>query len=280
FVVQFNGFSQQDSQEVLSFLLDGLHEDLNRVLKKPYLVLPDGECGRPDAVIAAQSWEMFKMRDKSVLVDSLYGQFKSTLECPQCGKLSRKFDEFNVMPVELLDGQRLHVQMDFAPLLAPSKANAAGNNGTPSAATILGGLGAEGRRQRRIGVLLPKGGRVSDLKEELSAMFKIGYDEMVIVVVPICGQTIYRLLPDSAEVLPFTQGYDITAHQCVPGQRHALVVNRVFHGGSHVTFSEDMVGKFSPSDWTKELESLTRLKYEDREAPFLVSFPEGISCLR
>ena len=47
----------------------------------------DGECGRPDAVIAAQSWEMFKMRDKSVLVDSLYGQFKSTLECPQCGKV-------------------------------------------------------------------------------------------------------------------------------------------------------------------------------------------------
>lgn len=37
---QFNGFSQQDCQEVLSFLLDGLHEDLNRVFKKPYLALP------------------------------------------------------------------------------------------------------------------------------------------------------------------------------------------------------------------------------------------------
>ncbi|CAN0359397.1 unnamed protein product, partial [Ectocarpus sp. 8 AP-2014] len=40
FAPQFNGYSQQDSQEVLSFLLDGLHEDLNRVLKKPYLTLP------------------------------------------------------------------------------------------------------------------------------------------------------------------------------------------------------------------------------------------------
>lgn len=47
----------------------------------------DGECGRPDDVIAAESWEMFKMRDKSVLVDNLYGQFKSTLECQQCGKV-------------------------------------------------------------------------------------------------------------------------------------------------------------------------------------------------
>ncbi len=40
FAPQFNGYSQQDSQEVLSFLLDGLHEDLNRVQKKPYLTLP------------------------------------------------------------------------------------------------------------------------------------------------------------------------------------------------------------------------------------------------
>lgn len=44
FAPQFNGYSQQDSQEVLSFLLDGLHEDLNRVLKKPYLTLPVSFC--------------------------------------------------------------------------------------------------------------------------------------------------------------------------------------------------------------------------------------------
>ena len=28
---QFQGYSQHDSQELLNFLLDGLHEDLNRV---------------------------------------------------------------------------------------------------------------------------------------------------------------------------------------------------------------------------------------------------------
>ena len=30
---QFNGFQQQDAQELLNFLLDGLHEDLNRSIK-------------------------------------------------------------------------------------------------------------------------------------------------------------------------------------------------------------------------------------------------------
>jgi len=32
----FSGFEQHDSQEFLLFILDTLHEDLNRVLEKPY----------------------------------------------------------------------------------------------------------------------------------------------------------------------------------------------------------------------------------------------------
>ena len=33
----------------MAFLLDGLHEDLNRILKKPYIELKDGD-DRPDEV--------------------------------------------------------------------------------------------------------------------------------------------------------------------------------------------------------------------------------------
>lgn len=33
---RFNGFQQHDSQELLSFLLDGLHEDLNRWVENIY----------------------------------------------------------------------------------------------------------------------------------------------------------------------------------------------------------------------------------------------------
>ncbi|XP_067906463.1 ubiquitin carboxyl-terminal hydrolase 15-like isoform X9 [Heterodontus francisci] len=47
FAPQFSGYQQQDSQELLAFLLDGLHEDLNRIRKKPYIQLKDAE-GRPD----------------------------------------------------------------------------------------------------------------------------------------------------------------------------------------------------------------------------------------
>lgn len=33
---QFAGYAQHDAQEFLAFLLDGLHEDLNRIKQKPY----------------------------------------------------------------------------------------------------------------------------------------------------------------------------------------------------------------------------------------------------
>ena len=41
FAPQFSGYNQQDSQELMAFLLDGLHEDLNRVKQKPYIEIPD-----------------------------------------------------------------------------------------------------------------------------------------------------------------------------------------------------------------------------------------------
>ena len=36
FAPQFSGYAQHDSQELLAFLLDGLHEDLNRIQTRPY----------------------------------------------------------------------------------------------------------------------------------------------------------------------------------------------------------------------------------------------------
>lgn len=49
FAPQFSGYQQQDSQELLAFLLDGLHEDLNRIHKKPYIEQKDAD-DRPDQV--------------------------------------------------------------------------------------------------------------------------------------------------------------------------------------------------------------------------------------
>lgn len=56
FAPQFTGYQQHDSQELLAFLLDGLHEDLNRVRVKPPTEVPQGN-GQDDDEIAALTWE-------------------------------------------------------------------------------------------------------------------------------------------------------------------------------------------------------------------------------
>ena len=65
---QFSGYQQHDSQELLAFLLDGLHEDLNRVRQKPYIEEADAG-GRPDKAVAQEVWENYQKRNDSVIVD-------------------------------------------------------------------------------------------------------------------------------------------------------------------------------------------------------------------
>ncbi|GBG27778.1 Ubiquitin carboxyl-terminal hydrolase, putative [Hondaea fermentalgiana] len=93
FAPQFSGTRQHDCQEFMSYLLDGLHEDLNRVSKKPYNEIPDAN-GRPDEVVAAEQWKLHLLRNRSIIVDIMQGQLKSTLTCQTCGFVSVKFDPF------------------------------------------------------------------------------------------------------------------------------------------------------------------------------------------
>ncbi|KAF5179141.1 Ubiquitin carboxyl-terminal hydrolase [Thalictrum thalictroides] len=100
FAPQFSGYNQHDSHELLAFLLDGLHEDLNRVKFKPYIEIKDAN-GRPDEEVADECWEIHKARNNSVIVDVCQGQYKSTLVCPVCSKVSVTFDPFMYLSLPL-----------------------------------------------------------------------------------------------------------------------------------------------------------------------------------
>uniref|UniRef100_A0A8B9T127 Ubiquitin carboxyl-terminal hydrolase n=1 Tax=Anas platyrhynchos TaxID=8839 RepID=A0A8B9T127_ANAPL len=115
FAPQFSGYQQQDSQELLAFLLDGLHEDLNRVKKKPYLELKDAN-GRPDSVVAKEAWENHRLRNDSIIVDIFHGLFKSTLVCPKCSKVSVTFDPFCylTLPLPLRRDRLMEVTLVYA----------------------------------------------------------------------------------------------------------------------------------------------------------------------
>lgn len=50
--------------------------------------------GRPDVIVAEEAWRVYKMRNDSVIVDFFQGQYKSTLVCPECDKVSGTILEF------------------------------------------------------------------------------------------------------------------------------------------------------------------------------------------
>ncbi|KAJ9565237.1 hypothetical protein OSB04_001203 [Centaurea solstitialis] len=97
FAPQFGGHNQHDSQELLAFLLDGLHEDLNRVKQKPYINSRDAD-GRPDEEVADEYWSNHIARNDSIIVDV----------CQVQGHLIHQFLEDPLMSLSVLkDDDRL-----------------------------------------------------------------------------------------------------------------------------------------------------------------------------
>uniref|UniRef100_A0A8C4NYU1 Ubiquitin carboxyl-terminal hydrolase n=1 Tax=Dicentrarchus labrax TaxID=13489 RepID=A0A8C4NYU1_DICLA len=154
FASQFLGYQQHDSQELLSFLLDGLHEDLNRVKNKEYIELRDA-AGRPDQEVAEEAWRNHRRRNDSVIVDTFHGLFKSTLVCPECRKVSVTFDPFCYLSVPLPVSKERIMEVFFVSLDPYAK---------PA--------------QHR--VVVPKAGKVFDLCSALSEMTSVPPTQMVV----------------------------------------------------------------------------------------------------
>lgn len=117
----FSGYGQQDSQEFMSFLIDGLHEDLNRILKKPYIENPesdDNTVNDPEAIkaLGEKFRENHRARNDSVAMDLFNGFYKNTMVCPVCGKVSITFDPFSSLTLQLPIEQTWQHTVDFIPL--------------------------------------------------------------------------------------------------------------------------------------------------------------------
>ncbi|KAJ3097936.1 Ubiquitin carboxyl-terminal hydrolase 21 [Phlyctochytrium bullatum] len=92
---QFAGYDQQDAQEFLRFMLDGLHEDLNRVSSRPKFTYKDTDVDvLTDVEKARFSWARYHAASSSLIFDIFGGQLQSTVTCLSCGQLSTTFDTF------------------------------------------------------------------------------------------------------------------------------------------------------------------------------------------
>ncbi|XP_062499390.1 ubiquitin carboxyl-terminal hydrolase 2-like [Corticium candelabrum] len=90
FAPRFVGYSQQDSQEFLRFLLDGLHDELNQATGKPEREPPLLK----GSELAEWSWNNYKKYAYSKITELFVGQLKSTVTCTRCGNISDTYDPF------------------------------------------------------------------------------------------------------------------------------------------------------------------------------------------
>ncbi|KAK4764233.1 hypothetical protein SAY87_013671 [Trapa incisa] len=181
FAPQFSGFNQHDSQELLAFLLDGLHEDLNRVKCKPYIEAKDTE-DQLDEELADEYWHYHLARNNSIIVDVCQGQFKSTLVCPLCKKVSVTFDPFMYLSLPLPSTMTRTMTITVVSLNGSAKP-------TPYTITV------------------PKNGKFEDLIQALSTACSLGIDETLLVV-EVYNNRIIRFLDDPSDFLKLIRDED------------------------------------------------------------------------
>jgi len=102
---------QQDAHEVMNFLLDALHEDLNRIRKRPPYKerkdLAEEDLSRKgEERYAAEAWRDHLCRHRSMLVDLCQGQLRSQVRCCECGCASVTFDPFLFLSLPMPPGLR------------------------------------------------------------------------------------------------------------------------------------------------------------------------------
>lgn len=89
--------------------MDGLHEDLNRILQKPATQKPELKDDTVNdeviEMLAEESWKTYKLRNESVILDLFGGLYLSTIVCPECKLTSVTFDPFMDLTLPLPSSQ-------------------------------------------------------------------------------------------------------------------------------------------------------------------------------
>ncbi|CAL8350096.1 unnamed protein product [Merluccius merluccius] len=106
---QFSGYDQQDSQELLLFLMDGLHEDLNKADNRKRYKEEEND-HLDDQKAADLAWSKHKLLNESIIVALFQGQFKSTVQCLTCHRKSRTFETFMYLSLPLASTSRCSLQ--------------------------------------------------------------------------------------------------------------------------------------------------------------------------
>lgn len=158
---KFSGFGQQDAQEFLRYLIDGIHEEHNAASRRPRNRSRRNSTGPRSA---HEAWAQYReIVDDSPLVELLVGQLQSTITCCECHNKSHCWDPFWDLSL---------------PLLVRGRAQAGGGLGNANSTSSSGSLCS----WRSYGSSSSTSSRLSDVIEEFTSQEVLDSDER-----PICS---------------------------------------------------------------------------------------------
>lgn len=249
---RFIGYQQQDAAELLAYLLDGIHEDVNTVKRKP--LVPKRECSGLNLKEAAElSWEDYKKRNNSVIVEEWMGQLKSTLLCPnkECNNVSVIFDPFLTLALPLEDTSIKPLSLTFWPLTGP-----------PS----------------KLHLSVPLFGSAKDIFKEISV--KTGVKVENLFMLEIYKNKYYKMFKEDA-VASIQKGDELAAYELeetdIPLCEQQIVC---FVNAATCPSSKGMFSKESFKDATTEIFSSQPLLFRVRKEKTTYSMLEKMVCER
>eukprot|EP01018_Ginkgo_biloba_P013206 Gb_00769 [translate_table: standard] len=218
FAPTFADNNQEDTQEFLDLFLDGIHEDLNRVLQKRAIEAMDTD-GRPDEVVANEKWAEFKALNDSIIVDLFHGQYRSKLVCQNCSCPSATFDAFRILTLSL-------PQITFRTMTV----------------TLFSSNGIE--RPTQYTITVPKQGKCRDIIDALSSACSLRNDEKLLLA-KICSNKISQYLEQPFESISTIKDYDCLAAYRLPmfQEKSPLLILMHRHKANSVNAQRTGLGK-------------------------------------
>ncbi len=215
----FAGNNQQDSQEVIQFMLDGLHEDVNRVLTKQYIPAPDEDenSAKSDELRAAEQWHRHLQLNRSKIVDLFQGQMRTEVVCMTCKNRNVNFDPFMHLSIPIPD--KCKVVLNVV-LLRCNGGDHTVTNGGPLANTD------NEQGERRVGRLMRTSnsmcyimkalrmGSISDIREYLSKLS--GIETQRLALAEVFRGRISQILNDSDTLSAFRTNVLVAYEQPMP----------------------------------------------------------------
>lgn len=261
FAPRFAGYQQHDAQEFLAYLLDGIHEDLNRVRRATYVEMADVNDGQNMRIAAAKAWDAHKRRNDSLVMDTFYGQFQSTCVCPRCDKVSVSFDTFNHVSLEIPSNRTTWDTMVIPVLVHFADGN---------------------RRPIRYGVTVRLQGFVFDLKNAVANLSQIPGNKLVLT--DVYENRIYKLFDDKQNLSMINPNEDtIVAYEVTPysikGSMHMIVSHSLVVEGSSKNENQENQSMTGDNENTIEYNDVNA-DYMEREAiglPFMTSIDANSS---